>query len=561
MLVRLFRTFQPFLMFLALGLLASAAVYWPTIGYGFAYDDYYLVRPHTSADVMRAFAGSWYPHDVMVPFYRPLTVAFHAARFALFHFDPRPYHGLSLLLFGVIAALVGWLTRRVVGLTTAGVFAIAATAVHPSLPYALVAWTTNQMHLLQSIVVLTAIVWWHAHRARGVVVGWLPLLGFAVVAFLIKEDGVMLLPCIIALEVLYARIVERRWAIPPVAFLVAAVVAVAALIWLRAWALHGLGGYGAKAPNVETMQRNFAQGLSRALLYQPFDRPGKAFVGWAVIAITVAGLIATFARDLRAMRFLLLAGLTIAIAFNVPFVFVTKREQLYLISLGGAIAFAAACAALWMISRQRWWRALFAVTLAAIIITSANIARLMAADFAPYDPITLGTDEYAAGWASVAPELREFLARKRDLWRQRHQTVQLPDDLDEVTYGAHGWEAEPSGQRFEWSSGDVTIFVRRTATMITLPVRAFPHPSRQVTITMSVDGRQQPPVTLTSTDWRSVSLWLKPLRLPWRMHVVRLRIEPTWVPAKLDPRSGDQRELGVKLGAPAIAPPAAPRAD
>ncbi len=567
MFVRPLRTLRFPLMFVALGILASAAVYWPTIGYGFAYDDYYLVRPHAFEDVRHAFVGSWYPHDVMVPFYRPLTVAFHAARFALFHFDPRPYHGVSLLLFGMVAALVGLIAWRVVGSVVAGVMAVAATAVHPSLPYALVAWTTNQMHLLQSIVVLSAILWWHVWRRRGWR-GWLPLLGVAVIAFLIKEDGVMLLPSIIVLEVLYARIVEQRWAIPPPAFLIGAVVLIAVLIWIRAWALHGLGGYTAR-PALDAMLQNYTQGLWRALLYQPFDRPGKTFVGYAVIGITAAGLIASFFRDeLRSARFLLIAGVIVAIAFDVPFVFVTKREQLYLLAIGGTIAFAAGCAALWSISRQRVWHAMLTVMLVVVLLMSARISRLMAADFAPYDPITLGSDELAAGWASVPIELREFLQRKRDLWQHRHQTVQLPEDLDVVTYGAHGWEAEPGGQRFEWSSGEVTIFARRTATLLSLPVRAFPHPSRQVTMTMTVDGKQQPPVTLSSPEWRSISLWMKPLRFPWRMHVVRLRIEPTWVPAKLDPRSGDKRELGIKLGPPVLAPspasitsPAAPRAD
>jgi len=560
----------PMLMFAGAGLAASVAVYWPTVSYGFAYDDYYLVRPHTLEEVRRAFAGSWYPHDVMVPFYRPLTVAFHAARFALFHFDPRPYHGLSLLLFGVIAALVGLVTRQVLSTTDAdadagggvgvgagvgaGLFAIAATAVHPSLPYSLVAWTTNQMHLVQSIVVLAAMLWWHAFRRRGSR-GWLPLLGFAAVAFLIKEDGVMLLPCLLALELLYGRIVERRWTIPPPLFLIGAALTIGALIWIRSWALHGIGGYS--KPDWDMMRANFAQGLSRALLYQPFDRPGKAFVGYTVIAVTLGGLLASFWRDdLRRARFLLLGGVTIAVAFNVPFVFVTKREQLYLLALGGTLAFVGGAVALWSVSRRLWLRAALAAMLVAVLIASGHIARLMAADFAPDNPITLGTDDIVQGWASVPLELHEFLARKHDAYAKRRQSehiqVQLPNDVDTVTYGAYGWEADPSGQRFRWSTGTVTMFVRRSATRISIPLRAFPNPAGPVTVTISVDGRAQQPMTLASADWRSVSLWLPSLRLPWRMHIVKLEVEPTWVPAKLDPRSGDQRELGIKLGPPTL---------
>ncbi|HVZ21588.1 MAG TPA: hypothetical protein VG871_11025, partial [Vicinamibacterales bacterium] len=65
----------------------SLLVYAPTYGFGFHYDDYYFLRPHARGDVAAAFSGPWYPPGVMAPFYRPLTVAFHALRFDWLQLD------------------------------------------------------------------------------------------------------------------------------------------------------------------------------------------------------------------------------------------------------------------------------------------------------------------------------------------------------------------------------------------------------------------------------------------------------------------------------------------
>jgi hypothetical protein len=528
------------------GLLATLAVYWPTLNYGFSYDDYYLVRPHTADDLRRALVGSWYPKDVMVPFYRPLTVAFHAARFELFHFDPRLYHWLSVVLFGAVAALVGLITRRLVAGTGFALLAVAATAGHPNLPYALVAWTTNQMHLLQSIIVLLALMWWVTHRTQGTA-GWLPLLGFQIGAFLVKEDGVMLLPCLVVLEILFARMIEGRRSIPPIPFLVGAVLTLGALIWLRTWALGGLGGYA--HPDWARMQANFGEGLSRALLYQPFDRAGKSFVGYTVITITAVGLLASWLRkDLRRAGFLILGGFVIAAAFNVPFVFVTKREQLYLLALGGTLAFSGGVAAIWLLLQNRSGRLVFAILLLATLVVSGRVTRQMAADFEPYGPTTLAYDEIVQGWASVPPEIHEFLARKRRLWNERRERLQLPDDLPQVTFGAYPSEIEPSGQDFRWTTRTTTMFLRSSGSEVWLPLRAFPHPTGAASVRVHVAEQLQHAMTIRSGGWVSVPIRLRPLRMPWRMHVIRLEVDPAWVPAERDSRSSDQRELGVKIG-------------
>ena len=131
----------------------------------------------------------------MVPFYRPVTVDCHAVRFELFGVNMRSHHAMSLAMFTIATALVMWSSGASHHASIVAAAAALLFITHPAMPYSLVAWVTNQMHLLQILVVLGALLWWDMVRARGVT-WWLPLLLFATVSFLIKEDGVMLLPAI-----------------------------------------------------------------------------------------------------------------------------------------------------------------------------------------------------------------------------------------------------------------------------------------------------------------------------------------------------------------------------
>ena len=75
------------------------------------------------------------------------------------------------------------------------------------MPYSLVAWVTNQMHLAADARRADALLWWHAVRARPLV-WWLPLLVFGAAAFMVKEDGLMLLPAIVTSHAITRRVAE-----------------------------------------------------------------------------------------------------------------------------------------------------------------------------------------------------------------------------------------------------------------------------------------------------------------------------------------------------------------
>jgi hypothetical protein len=106
----------------------------------------------------------------------------------------------------------------------------------------------------------------------------------AVIAFLIKEDGVMLLPTIVALTLAQSWLLEGQMPRRAGALLVAAIVIDAALIGLRQQRLGALGGYGLPHPDVAV--RNFVKGLTATLFLWPTRRPWQELAS-AVAILTV----------------------------------------------------------------------------------------------------------------------------------------------------------------------------------------------------------------------------------------------------------------------------------
>jgi hypothetical protein len=96
-----------------------------------------------------------------------------------------------------------------------------------------------------------------------------------------------------------------------------------------------------------------------------------------------------------------------------------------------------------------------------------------------------------------------------------------PSWLGQVTSGMRGWEEDPPGTRFRWTTGRASFFVPSDALAMTLPLRAvFPGPNgRPVTVSVSVDDRWLATIDLPRPDaWvRSV------LPLPRRATTRRFR--------------------------------------
>jgi hypothetical protein len=96
-----------------------------------------------------------------------------------------------------------------------------------------------------------------------------------------------------------------------------------------------------------------------------------------------------------------------------------------------------------------------------------------------------------------------------------------PPWLGQVTSGMRGWEEDPPGTRFRWTTGRASLFVPSDALAMTLPLRAvFPGPNgRPVTVSVSVDDRWIANIDLPRPD-----AWVRTLLpLPRRATTRRFR--------------------------------------
>ena len=351
----------------------------------------------------------------------PLTIAFYAARFEVFGINATAQHALSLVLFGAVATLAGWFVLRLSGSAAMAVLTVLFYIVHPAMPYSLVAWVTNQMHLIESLVILSALIWWDAVRNRSVV-WWLPLLGFAGAAFLIKEDGIMLLPCILVLHAMRGGFGDERLPPVPRLFIVASGGLLLLLITIRVLALGSAPSI--RSPSIELALHNYVHGLNGVVRLVPADRRWQLAASWLVSLAPVAAML-MWRRLSPGARLTLLSGIAIALLFNVPFVFITKAEQMHVVALGAVLLLAAACAGLIEARRRGDIRGIVvAVCVPRRLCVSAQSPATSRETLSPMDRSCGRTTRwYADGWLSrsncaMVPDAKELAARSRPTTRR-----------------------------------------------------------------------------------------------------------------------------------------------
>lgn len=521
-----------------------------TVSYGFHYDDYHFVRPYASGEILQAFRGPWDASGIETPYYRPLTICLYAARFRVFGLNSTACHVLSLVMFASAATLFGVFATRAIGGLLPGLIAVAVFTVHPGMPYSAVAWITNQMHLMQLLVMLTAFLYWFAVRDRPAR-WWLPILALQAIAFLIKEDGVMLIPAILALHTLRRRVAEPGLPQVPWRFVFAAACLLAALLVLRSYALDGVRG--PRLPGFDQAWTNLVRGLEGPFRLVPAKRPWQPAASWFVTLLPLTALL-VWRRLSPGARFALLAGLVVGVLFDLPFVFIVKAEQLHLVTMSAAMAVAAAAAGLASACPRAM---LVRISLAALLASGTTamgaVARNIAEDFHPFGPITLRTDRIVEQWAAVPVELRDYLAAKRAPGAAARLSANPASALETVAFGLHGRETSPDGVSFRWMAGPVVdVYFAAGKRLLAIPVRhelgAFREPA---SVKITADGRAITTGELTDDKWHRFDVALKPRDVPavGRMHHVRIEIDHAWIPSRIIPGSPDDRTLGLQIGA------------
>lgn len=255
-------------------------------------------------------------------------------------------------------------------------------------------------------------------------------------------------------------------------------------------------------------------------------------------------------------RLCLAGGAVMAMMFVLPFVFVAKAEQVYLVALGVSLALTGSAVGILDLAARtsvpRTAAILPAAVLAVGVTSFVLVSRDIDRDFAPFGPIVLANDDIVRTWWTVPPELRDYLARKREAGAADRMSSNPVDDLPHVSFGFLGPELNAAGEPYLWMTGphveiDVASNVRKVIIPIRHQIEAFRQPSRAIVL---ADGRPVDDLRFENSEWRLVSIALEPRRATrlGRMHRISITIAHAWKPSEVIPGSTDERVLGLQVG-------------
>ncbi len=467
-------------------------VYFGPFDTGLYYDDFHFVRPLSAAELRSVWSGNWDPSGIEMPFYRPLAASLFAFRFWLFGINTQAMHAISLVTHGLCAVLTGWFLRRERVSPALALFAVWLYAIHPLFPYSQASWLTYQMHLVESVLVLSALLAWQTVRDRALV-WWSVLVPIAVAGFLVKEDAVLLLPVIVLLTALRDALWgERRWRRWSVLAGSVALLLVALVLFRHAQLGRWFGGYG--RPTLVEAIRHVLKGPATAFLFWP------PLSVWAMVGAclstgaTLIGLGVAVARRDRHALLIIGAGLIIAFGFNLPYALVSRPEQYHLLGLGTVVVLTGAAMAADAVARSHRLARLAAVVLTVPFLV---LARAQAADFQPCSERARFFNREASRWWIVPTEITDWAAQK-DQACQTGASMSPLLDLPVITWGLFPDEAP------------CVLLVRRDASSLSFAVRRR-DASPAAPVSVHVRGGVQPiTVVLDSDDWRTVTVPLSP---------------------------------------------------
>lgn len=500
-----------------IGRLLAAAVAAVVVLYGRAWrfdlhcDDLIVIRPWSPAELAAVWHGTWEPQHAWAVFFRPLAAWFYAGSFELFGVHAQAHLTLSILLLVLVTWALAVFVARESGSTETGVAAALIYALHPNTPWSTGTWVTNDFHKLAALGALCALLAWQRRRDRALAAWW-PVLFFAVGAFLVKEDQVVLLPTLVALTWLRARWIGA--AAPRVLMpgLIATAIAAACWCWRMA-ALGQLGGFP-MPDSAETVARNLLRGPLYVFgaIGNPLDHVGVAQWLTALLAITASA--AVIARLPRRQQWPAVCGVVLIAAYSAPLAFISSTTRYYVLTMAGTMILATAAQGLWSLAPRGAARAIAATTLAGLALVAAARQEAAHASFAPCSPVDLGCRDFALeAMPLLPPEARADIATRPEACRAG--TPRRLDQTPVLTWGLGpaivdtmtGSLARGGGPRivtlFSADATSAQFTVRHTGASTLSPIG----------LSITVDGRAVTPVVLTNTEWVTTAV---PLSRGWR---------------------------------------------
>lgn len=497
----------------AIAVLATLAAYGRALAFDLQCDDLLVIRPWSGAELAAVWHGTWEPTHAFATFFRPLASWFYAGSFELFGLNATAHMVVSLLLLAGVASLLGlFVTREFDGVRAfprpfaLGGLAAVVYLLHPNAPWSTGVWITNDFHKLTAISALTALVLWQRVRHEPAV-RWLALTPFIVISFLIKEDGVMLIPALLTLQWVRARLVGDV-AAPRVGMWAAGAAFGAALILVRSLALGEVGGFPFPS-TVEAVVHN----LMRGPLYA-FTRHGSLSALTTAeqgVALLMLAIVATGLWLLpRERRFLPSAGLIIMFWYDLPLALISNVMRYYMLTIASVMVVVPILVAVRVVARPerpavRVVARLLSVALVMLVAIGARQQREELALFAPCARLAMECRTWVLEEVPLPPEARAYVA-------DTPAACAVPDrprigDTGVITWGLGPTSIETAtGVRSNEVNGRVIMLVSEPRGHATVSVR---HPradaAHPIRAEFVVDGRRTT-TTLTTPDWVTVDL-------------------------------------------------------
>lgn len=492
---------------LAVAAAAVAVFYGRAWRFDLQCDDFVHLRPWSAADLAGVWHGASDPQHAFAVFYRPLSSWFFAGTFELFGVHAVPHLLLSLLL---LTAVVFGLARFVAGetgSTALGAVAAVVYAVHPNTPWSTGVWVTNDLHKLAALAVLAALLIWQRARHRAFAAWW-PIALCALVAFLIKEDNLMLLPALLCAQWARARFVRDVSAPPLSVWIVGAAWCIA--MWTGRWlALGQLGGFPWPT-TLPSIARNLLRGPYYAFTFQGNESIGFTVGDFAIGAALIAITALAVTRATRQRQWLVVFAAILIAAYNAPLVLISNVTRYYIVTLGAVMVLTIAIDSLWAMAATAPRRAAAAIVFAAALILTGARQQQVLDQFAVCGHLP----QACRGWMlemlpTLPPEARADVSNMRGTCaagERRHF-----DDADVLTWGVGDGASVDTmtGARARIGSAHVITLVRATATTARVQLR---HPeataAAPIDVAIEINGRPAAQWHLTSSDWVSADVAL-----------------------------------------------------
>lgn len=492
------------------GILAGISLALVALLYGAAWrfdlqcDDLLVIRPWSRAELFAVWHGTWEPTHAFAVFFRPIATWFYAGTFELFGLNASAHMLLSLAMLALVTWLLAMFVARESGSIVAGVMAAGIYAAHPNTPWATGVWITNDFHKLTAISALCALLLWQRTRHRQAW-QWLLVAPFAVACFLIKEDGLMLIPALLSLQWARAYLVGdvKR----PGAPVIATGVALGAALVLWRWlALRELGGFALPDSFLKVFHN-----ATRGPLYA-FTLHGSLSVltlAEKATALAVAGAVAIgIAVMPRERRFLPAAGVILMFWYDLPLALISNVMRYYMLTIGSVMVLVPVFRALGSVAPGTWPR--IGLRLAALAFVAVHVGdqQRSLAVFAPCQRLA----RECVAWnleenPTLPPEGRAYVASTVTACAVAPDTRPRIGDAGTLTWGLGATSVDTTtGARSSDVTGPVTQLIRGDASAAIFTVR---HPqagaARPIRVEIVADGRRFSR-DLTTPAWTTIDV-------------------------------------------------------